>query len=677
MPGWEGPLVGDDDFVLRAPVSEFKKELDRLRPPGPAAFKAIPAPREHDGSLDTTEGDYCRQNLEVEEADLSQALRSAGLSGAEAWPILRDYRLARHVIGNYRRDLSEWKGWESWRGARTPKPEFHPPPAPNGVPEEFALYLRGTIFYYWGRPEMARLEWLKILKLDKGQREYRTTWAAFMIGRSLVETDPEKAIGWLRQVRTLAKGGFADSLGLAVSSLGWEARALLNMKPPKIAEAMELYLAQDAAGDPTAAPSLQRAAALALKQPAAELATLAANPAARRVITAYIVSLGGSWMESPEPKVAKRWLLAVEAAKVGEAEDAERFAQAAYQLGDMADAGRWLKLAPPDHVMTRWICAKLLLRDGKVAEAREELAFISGRVPKVTTETDTFDGYSDVPERFTRRPPEEQVRFELGSIDLSEGRYEASLDALIAGGDWYDTAYVAERVLTVDELKSFVDRKCPPRVGPKPGDDPLWHRVKLRHLLARRLARLGRLDEAKAYYPADILRRFEDYAKGMQEGHDARLATDRRAAALWTAARAARYRGMDLLGAELDPDFAIYQGGIGDDGEQPAPRTVKLVPPSADEKRRIEQHKVEPFTRFHYRYAAADLAWRAAELMPDQSDETARVLCEAGTWLKARDPKAADRFYKALVRRCGTTALGREADALRWFPKLPEPAADK
>lgn len=58
--------------------------------------------------------------------------------------------------------------------------------------------------------------------------------------------------------------------------------------------------------------------------------------------------------------------------------------------------------------------------------------------------------------------------------------------------------------------------------------------------------------------------------------------------------------------------------------------------------------------------------------MDDQSDETAAVLCEAGTWLKVRDPKAADRFYKALVRRCGTTDLGRRADQLRWFPPLPK-----
>ena len=56
--------------------------------------------------------------------------------------------------------------------------------------------------------------------------------------------------------------------------------------------------------------------------------------------------------------------------------------------------------------------------------------------------------------------------------------------------------------------------------------------------------------------------------------------------------------------------------------------------------------------------------------MPDDDEETARRFCVVGGWLKVRDPQAADRFYKALVVRCGKTEMGREADKLRWFPKL-------
>jgi hypothetical protein len=56
--------------------------------------------------------------------------------------------------------------------------------------------------------------------------------------------------------------------------------------------------------------------------------------------------------------------------------------------------------------------------------------------------------------------------------------------------------------------------------------------------------------------------------------------------------------------------------------------------------------------------------------MPNNSDETARILCTAGSWLKAREPLLADRFYKALVRRCRKTVIGAKADEIRWFPEL-------
>ena len=58
--------------------------------------------------------------------------------------------------------------------------------------------------------------------------------------------------------------------------------------------------------------------------------------------------------------------------------------------------------------------------------------------------------------------------------------------------------------------------------------------------------------------------------------------------------------------------------------------------------------------------------------MPDNSDDTARVLCTGGTWLKFLDPAAADGFYKALVNRCRKTAIGAQADRMRWFPVLNE-----
>lgn len=107
--------------------------------------------------------------------------------------------------------------------------------------------------------------------------------------------------------------------------------------------------------------------------------------------------------------------------------------------------------------------------------------------------------------------------------------------------------------------------------------------------------------------------------------------------------------GFTALGTEVEPDWFILKGRF-------SPRALseirskyesekKALPSTADEIRRTQQHAAVPNLRFHYRYTAIQHARRAAELMPDNSEETARVLCIAGSWLKAKDPNEADRFY--------------------------------
>src|SRR5439155_1464416 len=107
-------------------------------------------------------------------------------------------------------------------------------------------------------------------------------------------------------------------------------------------------------------------------------------------------------------------------------------------------------------------------------------------------------------------------------------------------------------------------------------------------------------------------------------------------------------------------------------------KTSAVLVASGGELRRVAQHRADPEARFHYRYQAAFLALDAARLLPDNSDETARILCTAGSWLKNRDPQTADLFYKALVRRCRKTALGGELVDLFGgdFPAVAAPAAN-
>ena len=75
----------------------------------------------------------------------------------------------------------------------------------------------------------------------------------------------------------------------------------------------------------------------------------------------------------------------------------------------------------------------------------------------------------------------------------------------------------------------------------------------------------------------------------------------------------------------------------------------------------------------HYGYSFTHSIFAYVRPTPGSAralEETARMLCIAGSWLKVKDPNEADRFYKALVLRCRKTKLGQEANKLRWFPKI-------
>jgi LysM repeat protein len=197
-------------------------------------------------------------------------------------------------------------------------------------------------------------------------------------------------------------------------------------------------------------------------------------------------------------------------------------------------------------------------------------------------------------------------------------------------------------------------------------------REQIRYLLARRLARETSGPVALPYFPTNYSGNYKTLLSELTVGHDETLPAEVRARNLFAAAVMTRTNGLELFGTEMEPDWEI-DGGNYDFGFTWQNRATnefqaKINLAGADEIERASSRHVDPEKRFHYRWQAAALAWEAAQLMPDNSDDTARVLCTAGTWLKDRDPQAADKFYKALVRRCRKTALGEEADEIRWFP---------
>jgi hypothetical protein len=506
-------------------------------------------------------------------------------------------------------------------------------------------------------------------------------------------------VRYFAQVRSLASAGFADSLGLAVSSLGWEARIELRRK--NFPRAINLYLEQAGAGDGSALDSLRFAAELALHDAPRSAKALAANLRARNVITAYVISGGwntpvvdtdspvfepvlkflstqkripaptGGWhkMESP----ALLWLQAVEAAKVRDVESAEKVALAAYQSGNLDMARRWIDCAP-DSPTAQWLKAKLLLRDGQVEKTAALLSKLARQFPLGDGPQTNTPGKPTLQERLSLSPawlsrPLEilsttQVLGELGALRLARREYVEALDALWRSGYTEDAFYVADRVLTVDELRKYVDQ-----TWPQNGNG-------LRQLLAERLVRTKRFSDAKQYLGDADRQLLDQYLAATSAAHDASQPAAQRAQLLWQTAQDIVGRGYSVLFTPPeDTDWRIAGGLFIYNNTppyrlQPAPR--RILPFSADEQQRVASTAIYPDRTWYYRFAATDLAWEAAQLMPDNTDETAHVLWQAGTWIKYLDPKAADRFYKALVRRCGQTTLGAEADRRRWFPSLDE-----
>lgn len=763
-----------DAAVLTAPEARFRLELERMKLVA-SVFRARPATN------------FAQQTFDAELADLRTALDKNAIPPKQRDAVLKRHRLEREkilIFSQSERKASADSATHIWwkegfalrpdtnNAARIsgPMPQIAP-----GLPGEFADYFRGSVAWHLGKMPEARAAWTALLGRRALERQFKSTWAAFMLGKSWEEEDNRQAISYFQQVRALAKAGFADSLALAASSLGWEAR--LRLLEDNFAPAIDLYLEQAASGDPSAVISLRSAASTALRASESKLRSLAAHPRAQRVITAYVIS--GGWREQPmdvdsaaregmirafgaasakvpvipKPKPnwhriqepAMRWLEAVEAAGVKDVESAEQLALAAYQGGEMERTARWLSIARPTPV-AQWLRAKLLLRDGKAGEAAALIAKLIRVFPLDSARTNPAPAPGLVDSLYVKTglyesaSIAEQLHGEWGVFRLARRQYTESLDALLRSGYWLDAAYVAERVLTLDELKSYVDRYWPEtlanialeprstignpasasspsppqneeRAGERktvavkegaPHPTPLTAAQiegeesrlsparpestvessadeiretspaeRIRYLLARRLARAEHRDEARRYFPAEWLPQFDALCAALRVAQKAERPPIERGRALFEAAKITRHQGLELIGTEVEPDWQVHSGNY-QYGVTVADRISlqrsNVLAAATEELARGAQHTVNPDKRWHYRYQAASLAWEAARLMPNNSDDTARALCLGGTWIKNRNPKAADVFYKALVRRCRKTALGAEADRLRWFP---------
>ncbi|MFZ2276874.1 MAG: hypothetical protein WAW39_03705 [Prosthecobacter sp.] len=701
--------------ILRPPLFHFQSEMKQtalppdvrvMNPPGTPAF-----------------------TLDLEMEELKQIM--AGQPMDEAW--FGSYRELRRAM-LHDGDRSEHSMRPKDDMARPPwskvKQDLAKIIAP--LPEDMRLYLQGAAARLDAKDltvddpfKTAREFWLQLLALPAEKRANRSTWAAWMLFR----TTPHDEQGrWLAETRRLARAGFKDCL-----HLGIEAAYILGRQGSDYAEASEVKAAEWKRAAMLRAPlglshaedRLRHDRRLLVDWSEDFAREVLAAPFLRRVQMLQLIesmeSLGGWSTGQPQKPLIddnlQQWLASFEKAGVTDQQEAVLLAWITYNAARFDEARRWLALAPAEDVNALALRGKLAALRGNRQEAQKALTRMATKLPtpepaaRRSWEREQQNEWYPLSSANYAAVRTHKLLADCGVAQVARNDFAGALQTFLRTDYWSDAAYIAERLLSVEELLALSHRgkikplkkmsvpDAEPRTGPlsigfletKYGG---WMEPdgmdRFTYLVARRLAREGLIKEACKLLPADLERALLRFDAERRRSKDARLTAAERGRALWTAAQIERRLGMELFGYEDAPDFTLC-GGLfhldsfherrksplwrsrWEDAPQTPEEALKftpMLPATADELWSL-RHYSPPFEqRFHYRYVAADLAWRAARLMPDDQEETALVLATAGNWLKNRDNKSADRFYKALVNRNPSVPMAQEADQKRWLPEM-------
>lgn len=729
--GYYGPkeyLAGGGKNLVATPEFYWDLETKRLAKDFHPAEKPMVAPRDYTNETAVDQAGLLKATADADTGDFADALKTGAIKPPDPAKATQQNDAARQAV------VAPASGTA----------------LPDEFDSEFADYHRGAYAYRQGPThwDEAKKAWLALLNRPAAERHYRTLWATFMLGKLAMKSGDPDAIKWFEKTRELAKQGFADSLGMAADSYGWEGRSEWKQGHPE--KAAPLFLTQLALGDESAVISLKALipdrtpidgmlnygpepddsqrpadATLATVAPAtlAGLKAAAQDPLLRRLVTAHILATGwgdrspGFGWSSTNTRSAE-WLKMIAELKPGTMEDAEYLGWLAYMDGDYPGAQRWLDLSQSNSAAADWLRAKLELRAGHLDDAVKSLAqaidilrspalytgWAHGAYPDTSQSGSPYT--SDTDEESWSMPA--AASGDLGGMHLERGDFVQAMDIMLKGNLWEDAAFIAERVLTADELKTYVDKISPPPADTNPARDtddsgangsaderasasePGFPQ-NLRYLLGRRLVREDRYAEAIPYFPFPYDKILQKYSDALKDGANESLPKLKRAQAWFTAAWLAKYDGMELMGTEVAPDGFVSDGDFENtdlaqerlsgthteedfSSEQVKTSTPKNpISTSLSERQRLKKNKIEPDSRYHYRYIAAALAMRAAALMDDNTEELADVVNTAGQWVMNLDDKAGDRYYSVIERRCPKTKLGASVVAKHWFADQPGP----
>ena len=532
----------------------------------------------------------------------------------------------------------------------------------NKIPKEFALYYCGAVAFHREDWEEAIKQFESVLSLPPDQRRYRSIWAAYMLGKTLLEMEkPKEAVPFFEQTRALVTEGYKDTLDLVAASWGWQGRAHLLLKEPL--PALRAYIEQynTSQGNILCSTGVN-GAIMQIREHKEMLDEIIQDELLRTIFTSWL-SLGG-YMEHSNTKY---WLeINKELNDKKHISGTGLLARIAYKIGDVNGAHYWVEQSTSDSSHARIVKAKLLMREGHIDKGIETLQSLAAMLQS------DMDSSND---NILCDNNSKALLPHLAMALVQQEHYVEALKEFLVAAHWRDSTLLAERIMTIPELEEFIkqNQEVLKYVETPP---PHLFMSSIKQILATRLARLDRWKEASLLYPKQrihywfehiphdappLTKRALAIAEHLEQTKNPRLSKHQQAVHYFEAAKIIYEDGPNLLGVEKSFDgrqyfFPYYNCYDMDNFTKVA-------------QERFENSKVTPAIYSQYRYKAANLMKQCADLLPNNDPLTAEALYLGGMYLKKYDPKAADPFYKALVRRNPNLLIAKQADELRWFPK--------
>lgn len=533
----------------------------------------------------------------------------------------------------------------------------------EALPAELGFYTAAAVAFAQKDYQQAIELFRQLLALPLEQQQQRRSWALYSLGRALLQLNDQnqntEVSALYSQLQKEVAAGLPDPLQLAVASLGEQAK--FAKQQGDWAGAIGLYAAQSRWSESGRASLLLLSKELAA-MPDQQLIPLAQTPAVAALLSRYLMTQFSA-LSYLQPEQLERLLAVLNQLPDIQLKNATPLATVAYQQGQFALVGQLLPHLDQSP-QAWWLQAKMALKAGDTAKAAEFYAKASKAFAPEFLQAGTLPAQQDPYAKPSVKELQEQhycrVQAEHGILELSRGDYLQAITLLTAAGSeyWQDTAYIAERVLTLDELKSFVVLHPVTAVPEK----AQWHyfgdtavEVLLHHLTARRLMRAGDYHQAQAYFVDPELKQLAQRYQHYAEEAASSWTDNAKAQALFEQAKLAREHGLELLGFELAPDYQVFYGQY-----EPYEEDAKTPALPVAEVQRVKSSASTYNNRFHYRQLAAELSAEAAKLVPPNSQAFAATLCHSTKWLLLRQPELAKGYYQQYLQQGPYVSWGAE-----------------